>query len=230
MRSKNSMYPRNQPSSMPCPRCHQLIGVNSERCIHCGLRNPAFFATFPILGSLLRNQIRFSNGIIIACFGLYIAALALDITSLMATGGTASLLLQPSSQALYNLGMGGRFAWAAGRWWTLLTATYLHGSILHILFNMWVLRSYGPLAEEVFGPSRFIVIYTFSGLTGSLLSTIMGTNAFVGASGAIFGLCGALIYYGWHRGGTFGKGLVRNLTIWAGINFVIGLSLAYVDN
>jgi rhomboid protease GluP len=215
---------------MPCPRCRQLIGVNSERCMHCGLSNPAFFANFPILGSLLRSRIQFTNGIVIACVGLYIAALALDISRLMASGSAAGLLLQPSNQALFNLGMGGALAWADGRWWTLLTSNYLHGSILHIFFNLWVLRSYGPLAEELFGSSRFIIIYTIAGITGALVSTMMGTIAFVGASGAIFGLGGALIYYGWRRGGTFGRGLLRNMIIWAGINFVIGLSMAYIDN
>lgn len=225
------MQSRNPLRSMHCPRCRQLISQSSARCAYCGLPSPGFIGSFPVLGSLLRNQIHFTDGLVITCVGLYIAALALDISSLLAGAGAAGgLLLQPSDQALNNLGMGGAIPLAQGRWWSLLTATFLHGNILHILFNMWVLRAYGPLTEQLFGSSRFIVIYIFAGLTGSLLSTIRGTSYFVGASGAIFGLGGALIYYGWRRGGTFGRSLLRNMLVWAGINFLIGMSIAYVDN
>ena len=94
---------------------------------------------------------------------------------------------------------------------------------------LW-LRRIGPLVEELFGASRFWIIYTLAGLAGSILTTIAGTPSFIGASGAIFGLFGALIYYGRHRGGTFGTNLFRQMLIWAGILFVFGFMMEGIDN
>ena len=94
---------------------------------------------------------------------------------------------------------------------------------------LW-LRQIGFWVEDLFGPSRFLIIYTLAGLTGSLVSTLAGTQAFVGASGAIFGLFGAMIYYGRYRGGTFGSAIFRQVLIWAGIAFVLGLAMPNVDN
>jgi rhomboid protease GluP len=94
---------------------------------------------------------------------------------------------------------------------------------------LW-LRQIGPLVEELFGASRFLVIYTLAGLLGSAFSTLAGTPFFIGASGAVFGLFGALIAYGLQRGGTFGTGLFRQMALWAAIGFVFGLLVPATDN
>jgi rhomboid protease GluP len=167
--------------------------------------------------------------IILTCFALYVLSMALDIPGALRIGGLFSTLA-PTSASLYKLGMGGLVSWQAGRWWSLLTANYLHGSILHILFNMLWLRQIGPLVEELFGASRFLVIYTVAGLLGSIFSTLAGTPFFIGASGAVFGLFGALIAYGLRRGGTFGTGLFRQMALWAAIGFVLGLLMPNTDN
>ena len=169
------------------------------------------------------------NGITLACFSLYVLALMLDITNIRITGSPLSIL-SPSSEALYRLGMGGLIPWQEGRWWSFITATYLHGGILHIAFNMLWLRRIGPLVEELFGASRFWIIYTLSGLFGALASFWSGTFLFVGASGSIFGLLGALIYYGRSRGGVFGSSIFRQMGLWAAIGFLFGLTMPGVDN
>jgi rhomboid protease GluP len=173
--------------------------------------------------SLLLPNVSYINPIIVACIALYALALALGI----AWTPSITNLLTPSDIALYKLGMTGRLPVANGRWWTPITAIYLHGGILHITFNMLALHQAGPLVERLFGPYRFFLIYTISGLFGALVSTLMGTYLTVGASGAIFGLMGALIYYG-HRIGE----LPRFLPIlrWAAINFLLGMVTPQVDN
>ncbi len=183
----------------------------------------------PILGGLIRGEISFVDGIVVFCFALYILSIALDISGALKFGGLFGIL-SPTSASLSKLGSGGVIALLNGRWWTLITANYLHGSILHIAFNMLWLRQIGFWAEDLFGASRFIVIYTVAGLLGSIGSTIAGTPAFVGASGAIFGLFGALIYYGRHRGGTYGSAIFRQILIWAAIAFIFGLVMPGVDN
>jgi len=67
-------------------------------------------------------------------------------------------------------------------------------------------------------------------LGGAVLTTIMGTSLFVGASGAIFGLFGALLFYGWQRGGVFGNNILRRMGIWAAIGLVYGLIVPGIDN
>jgi len=220
----------NSRSSTPCPRCKRLISINADRCIHCGLARPKFYLSIPVLRDLITGKISFVDGIVLFCVSLYVLALLLDISGLSAISMNIFNLLRPTDESLYKLGMGGRIPMATGRWWTVITATYLHGSLLHIGFNMLWLRRIGPLVEELFGASRFWIIYTISGLSGSILTTLMGTNFFVGASGAIFGLFGALIYYGRHRGGTFGSNIFRQMLIWAGIAFLFGFLAAGVDN
>lgn len=225
------MFDRNKDrrSTIHCPRCGRLISKKSSACINCGLQNPNLIATTPLLGSLIRNQLSFVDPITIICFGLYVLALALDISGAFSFESIFSAL-SPSGQALLDLGMSGRIPIQFGHWWTLLTATYLHGSVLHILFNMLWLRQIGPMVEELYGVSRFFIIYTAAGLTGSVISVIAGTPFFVGASGAIFGLFSAMIYYGWHRGGTFGGNILRQMLIWVGIAFVYGFIAERVDN
>lgn len=225
----NRQY-NNRRSSTPCPRCHRLISINAKNCIHCGLSRPGYYLSVPVLNELIAGKISFVDGIVLICVVLYVLALLLDFSGLSLIGGSFLNLLSPANESLYKLGMGGRIPMVAGRWWTLITATYLHGSILHIGFNMLWLRRIGPLVEELFGASRFWIIYTISGLAGSILTTIVGTPLFVGASGAIFGLFGALIYYGRHRGGTFGSNIFRQMLIWAGIAFVFGFLASGVDN
>jgi rhomboid protease GluP len=214
---------------MPCPRCGQLISTQSEECIHCGLKRPSLFASIPLMGSLVHSDISFVNPVLMICFGLYVVSIAINFG-----GGEANAnflaVLSPTLDSLKQLGMGGRIPWSQGQWWTLLTATFLHGDILHIFFNLWWLRDIGPQVEAEYGPSRFLMIYTAAGLTGAALSTLMGTFYFVGASGAIFGLFGALIYYGRSRGGTFGTSIFRRTLFWAGLLFLLGLRGSNVDN
>lgn len=216
-------------STLHCPRCRRLISKNSTACAYCGLKRPNLYASVPLLGELLRGQISFIDPITFICVILYAISLLLDISNVLSFGNLFSLL-SPTAQSLYELGMGGNIPLRQGHWWTLITATYLHGSLLHILFNMLWLRQIGPWVDELFGPSRFFIIYTFAGLSGSLVSAIAGTSFFVGASGAVFGLFGALIYYGWHRGGTFGRTIFRQMLVWAAIGFIFGFMASGVDN
>ena len=82
----------------------------------------------------------------------------------------------------------------AGEWWRLLTAMFLHGGVLHLLFNMYALWLFGPVLERRFGSVSYASLYVAGGLTGGMLYQLLGSNAAaVGASGAIFGLLGALL-------------------------------------
>ncbi|NIE62932.1 rhomboid family intramembrane serine protease [Burkholderia sp. Ax-1719] len=83
-----------------------------------------------------------------------------------------------------------------GQWWRLLTAVFVHFGLMHLAFNMLVLAQFGRLAERFYGSARFIAIYLFAGVTGSLMSLLVhpGINS-AGASGAIFGVIGAVLAF-----------------------------------
>ncbi len=95
---------------------------------------------------------------------------------------------------LQNWGANSGASTCGGQWWRLLTSTFEHGGLMHLVLNMWVLYNLGWLAELLFGRTRFTVLYLLCGIGGSLTSICWrGNGLSVGASGAIFGIAGALI-------------------------------------
>lgn len=212
-----------------CPKCGKLINANAEECIHCGFKNPGK----KNLGSFFRNYFRKDFDVVkiitIICISFYVLSLILKPSALLKPGSIFDFL-SPSMEMLYKLGMTGSYAMAQGRWWSLITAIYLHGNLLHILFNVLWIRQLGPAVEDLFGTSRFIVIFTVAGVLGFIVSNVLGVKFTIGASGSIFGLLGALIYYGRNRGGFFGEAIFRQFMAWAVILFLFGFMMSGVNN
>lgn len=123
--------------------------------------------------------------------------------------------------------------YANGEYYRLLTAIFLHGGIAHIGFNSYALYALGPEAERLFGTARFLTIYFLAGLAGSLASYRFNISPSLGASGAIFGLIGALgaFYYVQRRLlGEFSQAQLTNIGGIAAINLLIGFTLPGIDN
>ncbi|MCB8816340.1 rhomboid family intramembrane serine protease [Desulfosporosinus shakirovi] len=118
----------------------------------------------------------------------------------------------------------------AGEVWRLLTSTFIHIGYLHLVFNLYALWSLGPFSEERFGHGRFFVIYIMSGLGGSIASFFFSSALSAGASGAIFGLLGSLLYYSLKRPLLWKSGFGMNLVIVILINFGFGLTQPGIDN
>ena len=124
--------------------------------------------------------------------------------------------LSPSNNALLIFGSTGSIPlFQLERWWSLISANYLHGSLLHILFNMLAFSQLAPFVQREFGNNRMIVIYTLGGVAGYLLSAIVGVRFTIGASAAVCSLIGALLYYGKSRGGRFGQAVFSQIGGWA---------------
>lgn len=128
---------------------------------------------------------------------------------------------------------------ATGEWWRLLSAMFLHlplgggiMGILHIVFNMYILRMYGPQIEEAFGRVRFIALYLVMGFGGSAVSYAFGgCRPSLGASGAVFGLFGFLIVYLYRRrASVIAAGYMRSLLTLVAINLFLGFVYPGVDN
>jgi rhomboid protease GluP len=110
-----------------------------------------------------------------------------------------------------------------GQWWRLVTAGFLHGGLLHIGMNSWVLFDLGAQVESIYGASRLIVIYFLSTVFGFLLSTFWSNSISVGASAGIMGLIGAMIALGVHQRGSaagFNHGMYVR---WAVYMLIFGL-------
>lgn len=114
---------------------------------------------------------------------------------------------------------------AQGEWWRVITAAFLHASFLHVLFNMYALWLFGPTLERRFGSSSFASLYLASAIAGGALFQVIGTNAWaVGASGAIFGLFGALLTASFRQRHTrAGSAVFGQLLVLLAINLALPL-------
>ena len=217
---------RQVQGSIVCAECSRLVGINEERCPYCGAWRPGLFGWAPFLRSLVGARLDLIVLITGACVTLYALALLLQPEAIFRASGLLSIL-SPGGRALYQLGMTGGIAWELGWWWTLLTATYLHGGLLHIAFNVMWIRNLGPAAAEIYGPARTFVLFNVAGASGFLLSNEMTGVPTIGASGAIFGLLAALIVYGRKRGSSV---MTQQLWQWAIILGIFGFIMPSVNN
>jgi rhomboid protease GluP len=171
------------------------------------------------------------------CIVLYALCLLVDPSGVRA-GGFLNFL-SPSVPSLFLFGASGAIpVFRFGRWWTVLSAGWLHAGVLHIFFNMMWVRQLAPATAEMYGPSRMVIIYTVAGVTGFLASTLSGSVAFlpgflrgagftVGASAPIFGLLGALVFYGRRTGSTI---VGEQAKSWAIMLLIFGFIMPGVDN
>jgi rhomboid protease GluP len=168
--------------------------------------NPGLWGFGPALRRL-GTEVGFAQFVVTACIVLWAVTLVLSGGGLNG-GGNLLSALSPTNQVLFVFGASGAVpVFAAGRWWTVLSAGWLHAGLLHIAMNMYWVWQMGPSITELFGPARTVIIYTIGGVAGFTLSSVagayfpslpfLGTAGFtVGASAPVFGLIGALYHYG----------------------------------
>jgi rhomboid protease GluP len=160
--------------------------------------------------------------------------LALIVLLYLLTIMLSGSLTQPSLRALLLLGAKENSLIDAGQYWRLITATFLHGSLIHIFFNSFALYALGPESERIYGTARFLTLYFIAGLGGSVASYLMSPAPSVGASGAIFGLIGGLGVFSYLNRqvlGEAGRAQVQSMATIAVINLVIGFSApGIIDN
>jgi rhomboid protease GluP len=220
-------YQRN---SFLCPNCRKLISSDEPQCPYCGITNP---------GSWWKNNAwtrRFSDAdqliktIIFTNIGMYILTLLIE-PRLLGLSMNPLSFLSPAKSSLLFFGATGTIPidrWH--RWWSLISANFLHGSILHILFNMMAFKQLAPLAAREYGSYRMFLIYIISGTIGFWVSYLLGVQFTIGASAAVFGLMGAILYYGKSRGGIYGQTVYKQVGSWALVIFLFGLLVPGINN
>lgn len=231
------MFKRQKTGSVICASCGKLVGVKDPECWNCGRRNPGLYGFAPLLRRL-GHDLGFADIVIWGCSALYVAMLLVDIRGITMQGIS---ILGPSPRSLFLFGASGSLpVYGYGRWWTVLSAAWLHANLLHIVFNMMWVRQLAPAAAELYGAPRTVIIYTISSITGFLLSSsaglfsafvpiffLQGARFTVGASASIFGLLGALVVYG-RRGGS--SHITSQAFTYAVILFVFGFIMPGIDN
>jgi rhomboid protease GluP len=231
------MFKRQTTGSVVCTSCGSLVGVRDEKCFNCGRRNPGLWGFAPLLRRL-GNDLGFVALVVWGSGALYVVSLLLSGEDILRARGLFGFLA-PADRVLFFLGAsGGAPVFGYGRWWTIFSANWLHGSLLHIVFNMMWVRDLGPVVADVFGAGRMVIIYTLSGACGFLLSSVAfmyfpplpllrGAFFTVGASAAVFGFLGALVYYGRRTGSSLVRGQAVRYAVILG---VFGLIMPGIDN
>ena len=185
-----------------CPHCRAFITTSDRVCPYCNeavAPRPFRRGGEAVLGGFIPHARFLTVMILVINFGLYVATSIYSMNS-----GRGNAVNLDNYTLLYFGGMYSP-AVAAGQWWRLVTAGFLHGGLLHILMNSWVLFDLGAVVDEMYGNSRMLVIYFVSNVTGFYASYLMWRPApSIGASAALFGLIGAMIALGMRYRSTVG--------------------------
>jgi rhomboid protease GluP len=190
-----------------CPNCRAFVTTSDKVCPYCQAplgpraverRNPG-----EILGGLIPHA-RFTTVMILLInSALFIAEYFSPQSGISAAGQSVPA------------------AYMDGQWWRLVTAGFLHGGILHILMNSWVLFDLGAEVETFYGTSRLIVFYFVSTVTGFWTSSHFGSYPSVGSSAGIFGLIGAMLAFGFTDRSSLGMQVKSFYTRWVIYGVVI---------
>ncbi|WP_373892818.1 rhomboid family intramembrane serine protease [Virgibacillus natechei] len=116
-----------------------------------------------------------------------------------------------------------------GQWWRIISSMFLHIGFLHLFMNMLAVYYLGTLVERIYGSWRFLIIYFLAGIAGGLASFAFTTNVSAGASGALFGLFGAILFFGVIHKKLFFQTMGSGVLILIGINIVFGFTIAQID-
>ena len=233
------MFQRRTSGSVVCPSCGSLVGVRDDKCYMCGRANPGLWGYGPLLRQL-GADLGFVPLVIGASVTIFVLTLLASGNELEIVGGGMNIL-SPSGRALLLFGMSGAVPVYGYRWWwTLLSASWLHGGLIHIAFNMMFIRQMGPATAEIIGPSRTVIVYVVAGVTGFFLSStaglllgwlpipvLRGASYTMGASASAFGLLGALMQYGRKSGSSHVQAAATQYAVGAAI---FGLIMPGIDN
>ena len=168
-----------------------------------------------------QKRIIFTNVISLICLVMYIIV-----------GIYGNNILNFSANVLVKFGANNILLVKNGEIWRLITCSFLHVGFIHFLLNMYSLRVIGPSVEGLIGKGKFVFIYLLSALSASLMSLVfMDSNIVsVGASGAIFGLMGALLYFGYHYRLYLNDAIKTQIIPVIVFNLLIGFMISGIDN
>lgn len=223
--------PSEPPRPKLCPACGTLVGSTATRCHQCGgSLTFSLAAASRTLERLMPAASPATYAILtLSCLLYGVSLLATIHQSGFAMGGGLFGIGGISGGVLERLGASLPLPYDLAQPWRFVMAVFLHGSLLHIVFNMWVLMDVGPAIEELYGSARYLFMYVVAGIGGYLLSSAAG-HVSVGGSGAILGLIGVLLAVTMGRR-SVGMQMLRSQIIrWLIYIVIWGLLFPGIDN
>jgi rhomboid protease GluP len=206
--------------------------MDEPACPYCGLSRPGLRKILNVFRGSPGKRRPFNalEAIIYTNISFYILSLLLN-SSAVGLSANPLTFLSPGNNSLLIMGATGTIPIDGfNRWWTFVSASFLHGGILHIFFNMAALWQLGPFVLREFGFYRFVIIYIAAGIGGFVISYLANIPFTIGASGNICGLIGAILYYGKSRGGSYGEAIYRQAMGWVVGIVVFGLFITGINN
>lgn len=220
------------PNLRMCSHCRAFVDPKERNCPYCG--NPMNArpqridggSDEKVAGFVLSSRL-VSTSLMLVNFGFFLLCIVLSermgagLSIMGFPGAVLDLLGAKSGQRILG----------QAEWWRLISAGVLHGGLIHIAFNTWVLMDVGPLVEEFYGSYRMVLIYVLGSATGFLASLWWKPLALsVGASAGIFALIGAMIAYGYRYRTPLAGAIRGHFVRWAIYMVVIGLIIPLIDN
>ncbi len=242
------MFRSNPQAARPqlCPACGTLVGAAATKCHACGASLTfSLAAASRSLSTLLPTESPATYVIL----GLNVLLFGLSLVVTMRVSQTFNFLGGISPQVLWRLGARQPYSILQGEWWRLVMPIFLHGSLLHIAMNTWVLMDLGPKVEEVYGSARYLFLYIVTGIASFIASTAWvlfrysdlveavgeegarrGMFVGIGASGALMGLIGLLLALTTRRGGAYMQMIRAQLLRWVAYILIFGFIVGGIDN
>jgi len=189
---------RSDPKQMRpqlCPACGTLVGATATKCHQCGASMRfSIAAASKSLGRWMPQTSPVTYAMLTICCVMYGLAIVITmkVQGFGAPHGGLMNLGRVATAVNYRLGASLPLIYNIRQPWRFVTAIFLHGGLLHIGFNMFVLMDIGPMVEEMYGSARYLFLYITTGIAGYVLSSSMG-HLSVGASGSLLGLMGLVL-------------------------------------
>ncbi len=211
----------------------QVAGEASDKCVECRVRERIE----------QEKQVKYRRPPLSAMARMFPVSSALVAINLLVYAGCAIQSVTTGRGSPINFEAGMLLPWGAnfgpltldGQFWRIFTCMFVHGGLIHVAANMWCFWDFGRIAERIYGHWRMLALYLLTGLASSVASlAIHPTTISVGASGAIFGIVGTLVFPFYRRRlvlpGPVMKSMMRSLLAFIGINLLIGSAVPIIDN
>jgi rhomboid protease GluP len=207
----------NRKKLVMCQVCRGLIEASTKTCPLCG--RDAIPPARISVDKLTEAHNFFSLVILTINIVLFVLMSIIEVRD---GGGGEAFIKSASNGVLDDFGALVPSLVRQGQWWRLVTCNFLHIGLMHLMFNSSALFYIGPQVEGTYGSQKFVFAYVGTGTASAVASYLFLPNGSAGASGAIFGLIGLMAVYGYRQGGSFGRALMRQMLIWAGIGIMFG--------
>jgi rhomboid protease GluP len=215
-----------------CPSCGALVGTTATKCYQCGASTTySLSAASRTLSRWMPQTSPVTYAMMTICCVMYVLSLiiTLKFSGGEGVGGGIMNLGGISTRINLRLGASLPLIYDIQQPWRFITAIFLHGGLLHIGFNMWVLMDIGPMVEEMYGSARYFFLFIVTGAAGYVVSSFFG-HLSVGASGSLLGLIGLLLAATTGRKSLSAQALRSALIRWLVYIAVLGFMFSGTDN